>query len=159
MVPPHKENGHGIAQQNKAMALIPLICRTHFSTRYSQTTDYQCFFVDQEELLFTPIDTQDVRVYGLSRIFGYCAILLIVAGCGDKCRYFCRYFSGRCDNRGELVRAEYHTLYTTTICLRGYANKKAPTLCHKWGRVSIKERSVLVGRFVLIRCFFYSALS
>lgn len=112
--------------------------------------------MDQLELLFAPIDTQEVRVYGPSRILGYCATLLIVAGCSDKCRYFCRYFSGRCDNRGELVRAEYHTLYTTTICLRGYANKKAPTLCHKWGRVSIKERSVLVGRFVLIRCFFYS---
>ena len=115
MVPPHKKNGHGIAQQNKVMALIPLIHRTHFSTRYFQTADYQCFFVDQEELLFTPIDTQDVRVYGLSRIFGYCTILLIVAGCSDKCRYFCRYFSGRCDNRGEQVRAEYYTLYTTTI--------------------------------------------
>ena len=48
MVPPHKKNGHGIAQQNKVMALIPLIHRTHFSTRYFQTADYQCFFVDQE---------------------------------------------------------------------------------------------------------------
>ena len=122
MVPPHKKNGHGIAQQNKVMALIPLIHRTHFSTRYFQTADYQCFFVDQEELLFTPIDTQEMRVYGRSRFLGYCATLQILAGCSDKCRYFCRYFSGRCDNRGELARAEYYTLYTTTICLRGYAN-------------------------------------
>ncbi len=110
------------------------------------------FNVDQLELLFAPIDTQEVRVYGRSRFLEYCATLQIVVGCSDKCRYFCRYFSGRCDNRGELVRAEYYTLYATTICLRGYANKKAPTLCQKWGRVSIKERSVLVGRFVLIRC-------
>ncbi len=50
MEPPHKGNGHGIAQQNKAMALIPLIYRTHFSTRYFQVTDYQRFFVDQEGL-------------------------------------------------------------------------------------------------------------
>lgn len=50
MVPPHKENGHGIAQQNKAMALIPLIHRTHFSMRYFQPADYQRFFVDQEGL-------------------------------------------------------------------------------------------------------------
>ena len=50
MVPPHKENGHGIAQQNKVMTLIPLIHRTHFSMRYFQTVDYQCFFVDQEGL-------------------------------------------------------------------------------------------------------------
>ena len=50
MEPPHKENGHGIVQQNKAMALIPLIHRTHFSMRYFQTADYQRFFVDQEGL-------------------------------------------------------------------------------------------------------------
>lgn len=56
--------------------------------------------VDQLELLFAPIDTQEVRVYGPSHILGYCATLQIVAGCSDKCRYFCRYFSGRCDNRG-----------------------------------------------------------
>lgn len=71
--------------------------------------------VDCEELLFTPIDTHFLRVYGRSRFLEYCATLQIVAGCSDKCRYFCRYFSGRCDNRGEQVRAEYYTLYTTTI--------------------------------------------
>ena len=50
MEPPHKENGHGIAQQNKVMALIPLICRTHFSTRYSKPLIISASFVDQEGL-------------------------------------------------------------------------------------------------------------
>ena len=50
MEPSHKENGHGIVQQNKTMTLIPLIHRTHFSMRYFQAADYQRFFVDQEGL-------------------------------------------------------------------------------------------------------------
>lgn len=49
MVPPHKENGHGIAQQNKAMALIPLICRSF--CRYKYVKHWKSvYFVDQEGL-------------------------------------------------------------------------------------------------------------
>lgn len=34
MEPSHKENGHGIAQQNKAMTLIPLICCSFCRYKY-----------------------------------------------------------------------------------------------------------------------------
>lgn len=49
MVPPHKENGHGIAQQNKAMALIPLICRSFCRYKYAKHWK-SVHFVDQEGL-------------------------------------------------------------------------------------------------------------